>query len=85
MIRNDPQQESAANGDQPRIGTSSVPMLLTAKEAARSLSVCEKTLWSMTHPRGPIHSVRIGRAVRYCPEDLRGWIESQKGGESNDR
>ncbi|MBD3672368.1 MAG: helix-turn-helix domain-containing protein [Planctomycetaceae bacterium] len=65
-------------------GASSVPNLLTAKEAARSLSVCEKTLWSLSQPRGPIPVVRIGRAVRYAPEDLRGWIESQKGGSSNE-
>ncbi len=84
MLFYDPHHERGANGDQPINGQSSVPMLLTAMEAARSLSVCEKTLWTLTHPRGPIPAVRIGRAVRYAPEDLRGWIESQKGGQAHE-
>jgi excisionase family DNA binding protein len=84
MYKYEPQREYAANGSAPMKGQSPAPMLLTAKEAARSLSVCEKTLWSLTHPRGPIPAVRIGRAVRYSPEDLRGWIESQKGGQPNE-
>ena len=53
-------------------------LLLTSKEAAAALGVCEKTLWSLTDPRGPIACVRIGRAVRYDPADLSAWIESAK-------
>ena len=53
-------------------------LLLTAKEAAAALGVCEKTLWSLTDPRGPIRCVRIGRAVRYDPHDLSAWIEQAK-------
>lgn len=55
-------------------------LLLTPKEAAVALGVCEKTLWSLTDPRGPIACVRIGRAVRYDPADLTAWIESVKSG-----
>jgi excisionase family DNA binding protein len=53
------------------------PLLLSAREAAKALSVCEKTLWTLTQ-RGDIRVVRIGRAVRYDPRDLRAWIESAK-------
>lgn len=50
------------------------PILLTAREAAQALAVCEKTLWTLTQPRGDIPAVRIGKAVRYRMEDLQAWI-----------
>ncbi|MBP8911877.1 MAG: helix-turn-helix domain-containing protein [Phycisphaerae bacterium] len=53
------------------------PLLLTASQAARALSLCEKTLWTLTK-RGEIPAVRIGRAVRYDPRDLDAWIERAK-------
>jgi excisionase family DNA binding protein len=63
--------------------TAEVPrLLLTPKEAARALGLCEKTLWCLTDPRGAIRCVRIGRAVRYDPRDLSAWIEKAKGEES---
>jgi excisionase family DNA binding protein len=52
-------------------------MLVTPREAARMLSVCEKTLWTLTK-RGEIPVIRIGRAVRYDPRDLIAWIENSK-------
>ncbi len=58
----------------------SLRLLLRPREAAEALAVCERTLWSMT-ASGQIPSVRIGRAVRYDPADLREWIEAQKGGQ----
>jgi len=53
-------------------------LLLTPRESAAALGLCEKTLWSLTDPRGPIRCVRIGRAVRYAPADLSEWVESAK-------
>ena len=53
------------------------PMLLTARQAARILSISERTLWSLTK-HGQIPAVRIGRAVRYDPADLRRWINLAK-------
>ncbi len=50
--------------------------LLTPPEAARFLAVCEKSLWNVTVPRGPLACVRIGRSVRYDPKDLRAYIEA---------
>jgi predicted DNA-binding transcriptional regulator AlpA len=53
-------------------------LLLTPRESAAALGLCEKTLWSLTDPRGPIQCVRVGRAVRYDPADLSAWVESAK-------
>lgn len=51
--------------------------LLTLREAAALLSVSERTVWQLGAD-GQIPQVRIGRAVRYDPADLRRWIEKQK-------
>lgn len=53
-------------------------LLLAAREAAQSLSICPKTLWNHTVPRGTIPCVRIGTRVLYDPDDLRRWIAAQK-------
>ena len=53
------------------------PLLLTPKEAAKALSVCERTLYELTKT-GELPAVRIGRAVRYDVGDLRAWIERAK-------
>ena len=59
------------------------PYMIPARDAARMLSVSERTLYAMTAPRGPIASVRIGRAdsgnprVLYSVETLRAWIAAQ--------
>ena len=64
-------------------------LLIPARDAARMLSVSERTLFSMTAPRGPIVSVRIGRAdsgnprVLYSVERLREWIAAQTASTSN--
>jgi excisionase family DNA binding protein len=49
------------------------PLLLSPRQAARALSVCEKTVYNLTK-RGELPVVRVGRAVRYSLEDLRAWI-----------
>ncbi len=59
-----------------------LPMLLTPREAARALSVCEKTLFTLSK-RGEIPAVRIGRSVRYDPTDLARWIDSRKTARAN--
>jgi excisionase family DNA binding protein len=47
------------------------------RQAAQLLAIGERTMWELTR-RGAIPCVRIGRAVRYSPLDLRAWIEAQK-------
>ena len=53
-----------------------IQLLLTARDAAKALSVCEKTLWTLTQ-QGAIPVVRIGRAVRYPLDGLKQWIKEQ--------
>lgn len=48
--------------------------LLRPKEAAALLAISARTLWSLT-ASGEIASLRIGRAIRYRPEDLRAFID----------
>ena len=60
------------------VDTSPSKFLLTAPEAARALSISEKTLWSHSAPRGTIPVVRIGARVLYAPRDLEAWIASRR-------
>ena len=54
--------------------------LLTSRETARKLGICERSLWGITSPRGSLPAVRIGRTVRYSPADIEAFIEASKGG-----
>ncbi len=49
--------------------------LINARQAAEILSISERKLWGMSHPRGPIPVVRIGRAVRYRRSSLDLFLE----------
>jgi hypothetical protein len=53
-------------------------LLLSARDAAKALAVCEKTLWQHTAPRGPIPAVKLGRRVLYALADLEAFIQNQK-------
>lgn len=48
-------------------------LLLSSREAAKTLNICERTLYSLTKA-GELPVVRIGRAVRYSLDDLKDWI-----------
>jgi predicted DNA-binding transcriptional regulator AlpA len=50
-------------------------LLIDAKAAAAILAIGARTLWRHTCS-GAIPSHRIGRAVRYRPEELRRWIDA---------
>jgi excisionase family DNA binding protein len=54
-------------------------LLVTPKQAAQSLAISERTLWTLTD-KGEIKRIQIGRCVRYDLDDLRCWIEKQKAG-----
>jgi predicted DNA-binding transcriptional regulator AlpA len=59
--------------------TAREPLLVTSRQAARLLSISEKTLWSLSSPRGPIPTVRVGvRSVRYSVASLRDWVSGQQ-------
>jgi excisionase family DNA binding protein len=53
-------------------------LLWTPRQAAKELAVSERTLWDRTVPRGTIPVVKIGRSVRYDPQDLQHWIDEKK-------
>lgn len=53
--------------------------LWKVREAAEYLAISRRKLWSLT-VCGEIKSIRIGRAVRYDPDDLKAWVEKRKGG-----
>ena len=54
------------------------PLLLTARQAAAALQVCQKTLWALTRA-GKLPAVHIGaRGIRYDVGDLRAFIEKAK-------
>ena len=52
-------------------------LLVAARDAARMLSVSERTLWTITAPRGSLMPVRIGARCLYSPDVLRSWIAEQ--------
>lgn len=60
-----------------RSGAPTPRLLLTAREAAEALSICERTLWTLTNT-GALKSIRIGRAVRYAVDDLERYIERNR-------
>ena len=60
--------------------TTPAKLLLLVREAAEALSVCPKSLWSHTEPRGTIPCVKIGVRVLYDPRDLAAWIDARKKG-----
>jgi excisionase family DNA binding protein len=53
------------------------PLLLTAQQAADTLAISPRLLWTLTRER-QVPCIRIGRSVRYDPTDLQTWIASQK-------
>jgi excisionase family DNA binding protein len=48
-------------------------LLLNSRQAAKALGISERTLATYTKS-GLLPVVRIGRSVRYSPDDLREWI-----------
>lgn len=62
------------------VGTKSGLLLMKPRDAAKALGISERSLWSISEPRGDIPVVRIGRSVRYSVRDLEAWIDAQKKG-----
>ena len=57
--------------------TENEKMLLKPDEVAKTLSICPRTLWTLTR-QGKIPCVRINRSVRYDPRDIAEFINNQK-------
>lgn len=67
-------------------GGTGARLLWDAKRTAKEFAVSPRKLWDMTFSDQPgLPYVRCGRLVRYCPDDLRKWIESKRvgGGEAS--
>jgi excisionase family DNA binding protein len=62
---------------QPRSEQPVEPILLTSRQAAKLLSIGERTLWRLSHD-GPIPLIKIGKSVRYDRRDLLAWIARTK-------
>ncbi|MBL9149402.1 MAG: helix-turn-helix domain-containing protein [Phycisphaerae bacterium] len=52
--------------------------LLTSREVAGRLGISERTVWSITAPRGPLPTIRIGRRTMYSVSDLDILVERLK-------
>lgn len=50
-----------------------IPLLINAVDTAALLAISPRKLWTLTRCNA-IPSRRIGRAVRYCPSELRLWV-----------
>lgn len=50
--------------------------LIAEREAAQLLGVCERTVWKLRN-ENKIRCVKIGSAVRYTPEEIKRFIDSQ--------
>lgn len=60
------------------------PLAVRSREAARLISLSERSLWSLTSPRGPIRAVRAGRSVLYPVDELRRYLSESQGGLASD-
>lgn len=66
------------------------PLAYRPKQAAEVLGVCERTLWNLTAPRGPIPCLRVGKGKRqivlYPIAELTAWMnqeaQEQNGGQA---
>jgi predicted DNA-binding transcriptional regulator AlpA len=53
----------------------STRLLIDTQAVCATLSLSPRTVWSLTN-RGALPSRRVGRSVRYCPAELRAWVEA---------
>ena len=53
--------------------------LFSVKETANLLGISERTLWSITTPRGMLVCCRIGSRVMYSLEAIERFIAEQEG------
>jgi excisionase family DNA binding protein len=55
-------------------------LLLRPSEAAASLAISPRKLWSLTKD-GTIPAIKLGAAIRYSPAALRRCVEQMEGSE----
>ena len=52
------------------------PLAVGAKEAARLLSISERSLWTLTKD-GKIHAARVGRKLLYSVDELKRFVSGK--------
>ena len=63
-------------GDNTAIAQSQT-VLLTVRDTARRLSLCEKSVRNLI-AAGELRAIRVGRAVRLSPQDIAAFIEKAR-------
>ena len=58
--------------------------LLSVKETAKVLGVSERTVWTITAPRGRLVSCRLGQRVLYSVRAIEKFIEQQEAEAGHD-
>ena len=51
------------------------PLLLSSSEAAKALSISERSLWTLTKTE-QIPCIKLGRSIRYSVDSLKDWINT---------
>jgi hypothetical protein len=51
------------------------PLLIDAKAACAMLCIGKRRLWMLSNCRA-IPSIKIGKSRRYCPNELRAWVQA---------
>jgi hypothetical protein len=59
------------------------PLALDSLQASRALSVSQRTLWSLTHPRGPIRVKKCGRLNLYPLQELQRFLADEGDAATN--
>jgi hypothetical protein len=73
---------------QQNTGGENLPLLISAAQAAKTLGISPRNLWTQTQS-GTIPSIKLGRRVMYSPSSLQDWVTKNivvgggKNGEHN--
>jgi hypothetical protein len=65
-------------GCQKQADSPDTQLLWDVHRTAKEMSLCEKTLWKITQPRGDLPCVRVFSRVFYSSETIREWIKKQE-------
>lgn len=77
----DPKREARVRASQHAIFAGHKPpedkgLLIDIKEAAKLMSLSERTIWAMAKDGRMPKPLRVGRALRWCYEELRAWVNA---------
>ena len=69
---------------QQNTGGENLPLLISAAQAAKTLGISPRSLWTQTQS-GTIPFIQLGRRVMYSPSSLQDWVTKNTfvGGNKN--